>query len=61
MVGQMVANQFLTAQDWALGSAMAMVLIGMIMLTVAIFALIGFGIRTIARANRRVSLVEEPA
>ena len=31
MVGRMVADQFLTAQNWALGSAMAMVLIGMIL------------------------------
>ena len=43
MVGRMVADQFLTAQNWALGSAMAMVLIAMILLTVGLFALIGLG------------------
>ena len=36
MVGQLVASQFQTAQNWALGSAMAVLLILVIMLTVAI-------------------------
>ncbi|MDL9978550.1 ABC transporter permease [Microbacterium sp. ASV49] len=40
MVGQLVASQFQTAQNWALGSAMAVVLILTIMVTTAI----GFGL-----------------
>lgn len=36
MAGQLVAAQFQTAQNWALGSAMAMVLIGTILLSAAV-------------------------
>lgn len=36
MVGQLVASQFGTAQNWALGSAMAVMLILIIMLTIAV-------------------------
>ena len=61
MVGRMVADQFLVAQNWALGSAMAMVLIAMILLTVGLFALIGLGARALIQRNRRVSLEEVPA
>jgi spermidine/putrescine transport system permease protein len=56
MVGNMVANQFLVAQNWALGSAMAMVLIGMILGVVAIFAVVGLIVRALVRRNRRVHL-----
>ncbi|MEJ1088499.1 ABC transporter permease [Microbacterium sp. Mu-80] len=38
MVGQLVASQFGTAQNWALGSAMAVLLILIIMLTIAVAA-----------------------
>ncbi|HEY6566700.1 MAG TPA: ABC transporter permease [Actinomycetota bacterium] len=61
MVGRMVADQFLTAQNWALGSAMAMVLIGMILLAVGLFALIGLGLRALVQRKRRVVLAEVPA
>lgn len=40
MVGQLVASQFQTAQNWALGSAMAVVLILVITATVAVIALL---------------------
>ena len=36
MVGQLIAAQFQTAQNWALGSAMAVVLVLMIMLSAAV-------------------------
>lgn len=36
MVGQLVASQFQTAQNWALGSAMAVVLMLVIVLTIAV-------------------------
>jgi len=60
MVGQLVANQFNSAQNWALGSAMAVVLMLFIMLTVAIVGLIILIVRFILRYNRRV-LIEESA
>jgi spermidine/putrescine transport system permease protein len=40
MVGQMVAGQFQRAQNWALGSAMAIVLMLAILLVVIVFALL---------------------
>ncbi|MEV7633461.1 ABC transporter permease [Microbacterium sp. NPDC089318] len=38
MIGQLVASQFGTAQNWALGSAMAVLLIVVIMLTIGVAA-----------------------
>ena len=64
MAGVMVASQFTIAQNWALGAARAVILIAMIMGTVAVFAVIALAIRTIARANRKITLppiVEETA
>ena len=60
MVGALVASQFNTAQNWALGSAMAVILIIMILGTVAVFALIGLGVRALVRRSRRVELVGQP-
>ncbi|MFJ4046814.1 ABC transporter permease [Microbacterium sp. NPDC089987] len=40
MVGQLVASQFQTAQNWALGSAMAVLLIVMIGISIALAALL---------------------
>ncbi|WJL96092.1 ABC transporter permease [Microbacterium sp. ET2] len=40
MVGQLVASQFQTAQNWALGSAMAVLLMLVIVLTIAVAAAI---------------------
>ena len=61
MVGALVASQFNTAQNWALGSAMAVILILMILGSVAVFAAIGLGARALIRRARRVELVVEPA
>ncbi|HEY6652338.1 MAG TPA: ABC transporter permease [Actinomycetota bacterium] len=64
MAGVMVASQFTIAQNWALGAAQAVILIAMIMGTVAVLAVIALAIRTIARANRKITLppiVEETA
>lgn len=60
MVGQLVANQFNSAQNWALGSAMAVVLMLFIMITVAIVGACILIVRFILRHNRRV-LIEETA
>ena len=43
MAGALVASQFTTAQNWALGAAQAVILIVMILGTVAVFALVGLG------------------
>jgi len=61
MVGALVASQFNTAQNWALGSAMAVILILMILASLAVFSLIGFGIRALVRRSRRVEIAMEPA
>ncbi|MGH2966201.1 MAG: ABC transporter permease [Solirubrobacterales bacterium] len=61
MVGRMVADQFLVAQNWALGSAMAIILILMILAVVGIFGLLGLAARGLIRRNRRVVLAEAPA
>jgi len=61
MVGALVASQFNTAQDWALGSAMAVILIFMILGSVLFFAAIGLIGRTVIRRLRRVDLAMEPA
>jgi spermidine/putrescine transport system permease protein len=61
MVGALVASQFNTAQNWALGSAMAVILILMILASVAVFATLGLAARALVRRARRVDLVAEPA
>jgi spermidine/putrescine transport system permease protein len=61
MVGALVASQFHTAQNWALGSAMAVILILMILGSVAVFAVAGLTARALIRRARRVKLVVEPA
>lgn len=51
MVGQLVVSQFLTAQNWALGAAMAVVLVAITLLIVGLvaagLALVGWLARTI--------------
>jgi spermidine/putrescine transport system permease protein len=61
MVGRMVADQFLVAQNWALGSAMAIILIAMILLVLSIGALIGLGIRALIRRGRSVDVPDVEA
>ena len=56
MTGQLVASQFQTAQNWALGSAMAVLLIVVIMLTVAIGAVVLWLVTWPARASNRLVL-----
>lgn len=54
MVGQLVASQFQTAQNWALGSAMAVVLIFVILLSAAIGAGIVWLVTLPFRARNRL-------
>jgi len=49
-----VVSQFLAANNWAQGSATAMILILTILITVAVFGLIGLGLRALVRQRRRV-------
>jgi spermidine/putrescine transport system permease protein len=56
MVGQLVASQFQTAQNWALGSAMAVLLILVILATVLVAAVVALGLHVVLRARRRVVL-----
>lgn len=56
MAGGLVASQFLEALNWALGSAMAVVLVLMILGMVAVFGLAAYVIARLVRARRRVDL-----
>ncbi len=54
MVGQLVASQFQTAQNWALGSAMAVTLILIILATVVVFGALFWLVSLAVRARWRV-------
>jgi spermidine/putrescine transport system permease protein len=56
MVGNLVASQFEEAQNWALGSAMAIVLIGLVLGTILVLAIVGLGVRWISRRLWRVDI-----
>jgi len=56
MVGQLVAAQFQTAQNWALGSAMAVVLMLVITLTIGVCAVIIYLIALPFRMRNRLVL-----
>lgn len=60
MVGQLVASQFQTAQNWALGSAMAVLLIIVILATVGAGALIVWLVSMPFRTRNRLVLGELP-
>jgi len=54
MVGQLVASQFNTAQNWALGSAMAVLLMIFTFATVLIAGALGLIVRYGVRRSRRI-------
>ena len=56
MAGALVAAQFLAAQNWALGSAMAVVLIFTILASIAIAAVIALVIRAVMRKIRAIDV-----
>lgn len=58
MVGQLVASQFQTAQNWALGSAMAVVLILVITITVMVIAALVWLVGLPMRIRHRLVLEE---
>ena len=61
MVGQLVASQFQTAQNWALGSAMAVLLMLVITLTIAAAALVIWLVSLPFRSANRLVLGPAPA
>lgn len=61
MVGQMLAGQFQTAQNWALGSAMAVMLILIIFGTIVLAALILVLVTLPSRLRHRLRLTEVTA
>ena len=56
MAGALVASQFTTAQNWALGAAQAVILIFMILGTVTVFTVVGLALRAVARRSRRITI-----
>ncbi len=60
MVGQLVASQFQTAQNWALGSAMAVLLMLVITLTIAAAAVVIWLIALPFRSSNRLVLGPGP-
>jgi spermidine/putrescine transport system permease protein len=60
MAGTIVADQFLSTFDWSKGAALAVIMIGFILVTLAVFAILGLGLRAVIRALRRIELPKEP-
>jgi spermidine/putrescine transport system permease protein len=60
MVGQLVASQFQSAQNWALGSAMAVLLMVVIMLTIAVAAALIWLVTLPLRTRNRLVLGPAP-
>jgi len=56
MAGALVATQFLAAQNWALGSAMAVLLIFVILGTIAIAAIVALLIRAVLHKARGIDV-----
>jgi spermidine/putrescine transport system permease protein len=57
MLGQLVAVWFGSGQNWPVGSATAVLLMALILLTVAVFGALGLILRSVLRARRRVEIV----
>jgi spermidine/putrescine transport system permease protein len=57
MAGNLVVSQFLEAQNWALGSAMAIVLIGLTLAIIAVFAIVAWLASYVVRRRRAVELL----
>ena len=56
MVGQLVASQFLASQNWALGSAMAVILIFVILAAAAVGGLLIYLIGLPFRLRQRLTI-----
>ena len=56
MIGAMIDSQFKGAQNWPLGSAIAVLMIGAVLLVLAIGAILTFGTQFVLRRLRRVDI-----
>ena len=56
MIGAMIDSQFHLAQNWPLGSAMAVLMIGAVLLVLAIGSLIVFGAQWVLRRRRHIDI-----
>lgn len=57
MIGQSIADQFNTAQNWALGAAMAVVLVLATLAVLAVAALVTWVVRRISARGNRIELL----
>ena len=56
MIGAMIDSQFHVGQNWPLGSAMAVMMIGAVLLVLGIGALIVFGVQYVLRRRRHIDI-----
>ena len=61
MAGSIVADQFLSTFNWSKGAALAVIMIGFILATLVVFALVALAARAIIHRLRRVNLPEVSA
>ena len=56
MIGAMVDSQFHVGQNWPLGSAMAVMMIGAVLLVLAVGSLVVFGVQWTLRRRRHIEI-----
>jgi spermidine/putrescine transport system permease protein len=56
MIGAMIDSQFHVAQNWPLGSAMAVMMIGAVLLVLVVGSLLVFGVQSILRRRRHIEI-----
>jgi ABC-type spermidine/putrescine transport system permease subunit I len=56
MIGAMVDSQFHVAQNWPLGSAMAVMMIGAVLLVLAVGSVLVVGVQWLLRRRRHIEI-----
>jgi spermidine/putrescine transport system permease protein len=56
MIGAMIDSQFHVGQNWPLGSAMAVMMIGSVLLVLGVGMLIVFGVQALLRRRRHIDI-----
>jgi spermidine/putrescine transport system permease protein len=56
MIGAMIDSQFHVGQNWPLGSAMAVMMIGAVLLVLAIGGLMVVGVQYVLRRRRHIDI-----
>ena len=56
MIGAMIDSQFHVAQNWPLGSAMAVMMIGAVLLVLAVGTMLVFGVQWLLRRRRHIDI-----